>query len=64
MSDEDIEWAEQFYSDVEEMFKRIGKEYTRPVDYLERAYRILTGNRNTVKSNIEGKRSGVMYFYE
>lgn len=47
LSDEDREWVEQFYTEWERT-----SGYSRPVDYLDRALRVLRGdlkNRNTVK---------------
>ena len=46
MSNDLLEWIETFYKDLEVGFGN----YTRPTDYIERALRVLNGNRNTVKN--------------
>lgn len=49
------DWVESFYEIYEKSSGR-----PRPVDYKERAYKILTGHRNPVKNQSEG-RSNKLY---
>lgn len=58
LSQEDADWIEKFYSDLEIGFNSTGKVYTRPADYIQRALRIINaGNkRNTLLHQFEGKR--------
>jgi len=42
---DDKDWIEKFYSDFEAGMYALGKVYVRPVDYIERANRILQGKR-------------------
>lgn len=53
----DLEFIEKWYSDVENGFKVIGKEYKRPVDYIERALRVMNNSkkRNKIYNQVEGK---------
>lgn len=57
-SKEDLEWIEQFYSDIEAGHKGIGKVYVRPKDYIERALRVLNNSkeRNRIANQFEGKK--------
>jgi len=54
MKDDNAEWIEQFYNDLERGLDK----YKRPADYIERAERILNGNRNTVGNLAEGRTGG------
>ena len=49
----DIEFIENLYKDLESGFKGIGKKYTRPDDYIDRALRIMKESRprNRIKEN-------------
>ena len=42
---EDIEFIENLYRDLESGFKGVGKKYTRPDDYIDRALRIMNESR-------------------
>jgi len=50
---EDIEFIENLYKDLESGFRSLGKKYTRPDDYIDRALRIMNESRtrNRVKEN-------------
>lgn len=50
LSDEDLQWVEEFYAEWER-----GSGFKRPDNYIERAYKVLTGQRNTVRQQSEGK---------
>lgn len=54
VSEEDALWIEQFYIDFEKGQLSLGKEYTRPVDYIERALKVIYGNRKVMKRQQEG----------
>lgn len=58
---DDIDWIERFYGDIEAGYLSIGKTYKRPADYIERAMRIIKGSRNPLKAQFEGKRR---YYHE
>jgi len=53
MKDE-MDWIEKFYSDFEAGMFALGKVYVRPVDYIERATRILQGKRTPLLRQQEG----------
>ena len=50
MKDDNAEWIEQFYNDLE----RGLDNYKRPADYIERAERILKGTRKPYQRGQEG----------
>ena len=51
-------FIEQWYGDIEKGYVALGKVYTRPADYIERALRIMNASttRNRLLSQYEGKR--------
>jgi hypothetical protein len=51
----DEEWIEMFYSDLE---RGLEGKYTRPVDYKERAKRVLNGELRRVKGRISTDTKG------
>lgn len=55
---DDVEFIEKWYSDIETGFKGLGKTYTRPADYVERALRIMNGSkgRSRLLHQVEGKK--------
>lgn len=57
-SAEDIEFIEDWYADIEQGFKSMGKEYKRPEDYIERALRVMNNSakRNRISNQYEGKK--------
>ena len=57
---EDISFIGAWYEDVENGFKAIGKEYTRPSDWLDRAIRVLNTPRGKMGNQAEG-RKGYMH---
>ncbi len=52
VSDADLEWIEQFYKDLESGLEK----YVRPVDYIERAIRVLYGTRKIHGFQHEGRK--------
>ena len=42
---EDLEFIENLYENLESGFRGIGKKYTRPDDYIDRALRIMNESR-------------------
>jgi len=58
---EDLIWIEKFYSDFEAGMYAIGKIYVRPLDYVERATRILHGKRSPLLRQQDGKKG---YYHE
>ncbi len=62
MTKDDAEWIEKFYNDFEAGYRALGRTYVRPVDYIERALRVLYGsNRKKLGAQYEGKKG---YFHE
>lgn len=57
ISDEDRQWIEQFYAEFEEGQRSLGKEYVRPADYIERALKVLYGEKKLIKNQISGLRT-------
>lgn len=55
----DVEFIENWYQDIERGFKGVGKTYVRPIDWLDRAIRVMNESvpRDKIKNQIEGKRS-------
>lgn len=55
---EDIEFIEDWYADIEQGFKSMGKTYSRPDDYIERALRVMNSSkkRNRILNQYEGKK--------
>lgn len=62
-NEEDVEFIENWYNNIELGFKALGKVYKRPDDYIERALRIMneSAQRNRLCSQFEGKRG---FFHE
>ena len=60
ISQEDIDFIEKFYSDFEVGYNSIGKKYTRPSNYIERALKVLYGNsRKPLSNQTEGKKGAI-----
>lgn len=55
MTPEDLVFIEKFYADIEAGYTALGKTYTRPADYIERALRILTKGRKLPVRNQKEK---------
>jgi hypothetical protein len=57
--EKDLEFIEQFYSDFERGMRSAGRSYTRPLDYIERATRVIHEARNITKHNTEGRKKSM-----
>jgi len=55
---EDLEFIENLYENLESGFRGIGKKYTRPDDYIDRALRIMNESRTRNRHKLSQKYNG------